>query len=133
MDKHNVDNQTQQQLDAFIKEEEGNANDYVGALAKVIGLMAVGMSLFHLYAAYAIVPTQYLRLIHVGVVLFLVFLSFPIASKFKNRLMWWDVLLALFSIAIAYYALSGGDDFADRNTEPNQLDMLFGIGLILLI
>jgi TRAP-type uncharacterized transport system fused permease subunit len=70
-----IDNETQEKLDAFIKQEEGDSNDYKGLLAKFITLVAVGMSLFHLYAAYSIVPTQQLRVIHVALVLFLVFLS----------------------------------------------------------
>jgi len=133
MSQNVIDNETQEKLDAFIKQEEGDSNDYKGILAKFITLVAVGMSLFHLYAAYSIVPTQQLRVIHVALVLFLVFLSFPIAAKFKNRLMWWDVLLAFGSVAIAYYIISGGDDFSDRNTAPNSTDVLVGLGLILLI
>ena len=133
MTENVIDHETQAQLDAFIKQEEGDSNDYKGMLAKFITLVAVGMSLFHLYAAYSIVPTQQLRVIHVGLVLFLVFLSFPIAAKFKNRLMWWDVLFAIGSAAIAYYILSGGDDFSDRNTAPNTTDIMVGLGLILLI
>jgi TRAP transporter 4TM/12TM fusion protein len=133
MTENVIDHETQAQLDAFIKQEEGDSNDYKGMLAKFITLVAVGMSLFHLYAAYSIVPTQQLRVIHVGLVLFLVFLSFPIAAKFKNRLMWWDVLFAIGSVAIAYYIISGGDDFSDRNTAPNPTDIMVGLGLILLI
>ena len=133
MNQNVIDNETQEKLDAFIKQEEGDSNDYKGLLAKFITLVAVGMSLFHLYAAYSIVPTQQLRVIHVALVLFLVFLSFPIAARFKNRLMIWDVLFALGSVAIAYYILGGGDDFMDRNTAPNSTDVIIGIGLILLI
>ena len=133
MNQNVIDNETQEKLDAFIKQEEGDSNDYKGLLAKFITLVAVGMSLFHLYAAYSIVPTQQLRVIHVALVLFLVFLSFPIATRFKNRLMFWDVLFALGSVAIAYYILTGGDDFMDRNTAPNSTDVMIGIGLILLI
>ena len=80
MNQNVIDNETQEKLDAFIKQEEGDSNDYKGLLAKFITLVAVGMSLFHLYAAYSIVPTQQLRVIHVALVLFLVFLSFPIAA-----------------------------------------------------
>ena len=102
MDQNIIDSETQEKLDAFIKQEEGDSNDYQGLLAKFITLVAVGMSLFHLYAAYSIVPTQQLRVIHVALVLFLVFLSFPIAARFKNRLMLWDVIFAAGSVLIAY-------------------------------
>jgi TRAP-type uncharacterized transport system fused permease subunit len=81
MNQNVIDNETQEKLDAFIKQEEGDSNDYKGLLAKFITLVAVGMSLFHLYAAYSIVPTQQLRVIHVALVLFLVFLSFPDCSS----------------------------------------------------
>jgi TRAP transporter 4TM/12TM fusion protein len=133
MNQNVIDNETQEKLDAFIKQEEGDSNDYKGLVAKFITLVVVGMSLFHLYAAYSIVPTQQLRVVHVALVLFLVFLSFPIAARFKNRLMFWDILFALGSVAISYYILSGGDDFMDRNTAPNSTDVIIGIGLILLI
>ncbi|HBI82097.1 MAG TPA: C4-dicarboxylate ABC transporter permease, partial [Alcaligenaceae bacterium] len=118
---------------AFIKQEEGDSNDYRGALAVFITLVAVALSVFHLYAAYEIVPTQELRTIHVGLVLFLVYLSFPVANRFKNRLMWWDVLCALAALYIVYYILSGGDDFSDRNTSPDRLDVIVGIVFILMI
>ena len=49
------------------------------------------MSLFHLYAAYAIVPTQELRYTHVAFTLVLSFLLFPLATRFRNRVRWWDV------------------------------------------
>ena len=51
MNQNVIDNETQEKLDAFIKQEEGDSNDYKGLLAKFITLVAVGMSLFHLYAA----------------------------------------------------------------------------------
>ncbi len=133
MSQSSIDRVTQEQLEAFIKQEEGDANDYKGALAVFITLVAVGMSLFHLYAAYSIVPTQYLRTIHVGMVLFLVFLSFPVAATFKNRLMWWDVIFAVCAVLIACYILAGGDDFSDRNTAPDTMDVAVGIVFILLI
>ena len=128
-----IDQETQAQLESYIKQEEGDSNDYRGFLGIFITLVAVGMSLFHLYAAYSIVTTQVLRTVHVGLVLFLVYLSFPVAARFKNRLMWWDILFAIGSLYVVYYALSGGDDFMDRNTAPNSMDIWVGLGLILLI
>jgi TRAP transporter 4TM/12TM fusion protein len=133
MSQHAIDRETQEKLDAFIKQEEGDANDYRGALAVFLTWCAVGMSLFHLYAAYSIVTTQVLRTVHVGIVLFLVFLSFPMTARLRNRLMWWDVVAALVSVAIVFYILSGGDDLTDRNTDPSTLDTAVGIVLIGLI
>ena len=91
------------------------------------------MSAFHLYTAYAIVPTQTLRPVHVAFVLFLCFLVFPIAKRFRHRVMWWDWLAAALAVAIVVYAIQGGDDFTDRNTSPNGWDVAFGIALIVLV
>ena len=90
-------------------------------------------SVFHLYAAYGIVPTQELRAIHVGLVLFLSFLLFPVAKRFRHRIMWWDVVFALASLAVIVYMLFGGDDFTDRAVTPTQWDIIFGVALIFLV
>jgi TRAP transporter 4TM/12TM fusion protein len=102
-------------------------------MALLLTLLAVGMSVFHLYTAYAIVPTQVLRPLHVGMVLFLCFLMFPIAARFRHRIMWWDWLAAALSVAVVWYLIQGGDDFTDRNTLPNSLDVFFGVCLIVLV
>jgi len=128
-----LDEKTQQEVESLIRQEEGDSHQYKGFLAVFLTLAAVAMSLFHLYAAYSIVPTLQLRVVHVGFVLAILFLSFPIAAKFKNRLMLWDIVLAGLAVATAFYILQGGDDLADRNTAPLQLDIIFGVIFIILI
>ncbi len=91
------------------------------------------MSLFHLYAAIEIVPAQVLRPVHVGWTLLLVFLLFPIAARYRNRLMWWDVVCAALGVATIVYLLAGGDDIWDRNTLPSQADIFFGVTFVLLV
>ncbi|GAB3648442.1 TRAP transporter permease [Ramlibacter alkalitolerans] len=117
----------------YIEQEEGAANKLKGGLAIFITLTAVVMSVFHLYTAYAIVPTQTLRPVHVSFVLFLVFLVFPISARWRHRVMWWDWIAALLAIAVVVYAIQGGDDFTDRNTSPLPMDIVFGVALIALV
>lgn len=128
-----LDKKTQETVDSLIRKEEGDAHQYKGYLAIFLTMAAVLMSLFHLYAAYSIVPTLQLRVVHVGFVLTILFLSFPIAARYKNRLMIWDIVLAALSIATAFYILQGGDNLADRNTRPLEIDVVFGVIFILLI
>ncbi len=132
MNDVHVSDEALRKAEAYI-EEEGAANLLVGALGVFVTLCAVVMSVFHLYAAYSIVPTQTLRSVHVAFVLFVSFLVFPVAVRYRNRIMWWDWLLALLSVAIVVYMIQGGDDFTDRNTMPEPLDIFFGVALILLI
>ena len=119
--------------ESYIEAEEGAANKFRGALAVLVTLLAVGMSVFHLYTAYAIVPTQVLRPLHVGMVLFLCFLMFPVSARYRHRIMVWDWVAALLSVAVVWYLIQGGDDFTDRNTMPETWDIFFGVCLIVLI
>src|SRR6266513_893787 len=120
-------------LEEFIEEEEGALNRYKGTLAVVMTGLAVVMSVFHLYAAVGIVPAYILRPVHVAFALALVFLLFPTLKRFRHRLMWWDVIFALTSVAIIAYILYWGDELGDRATAPTLLDQVFGIALIVLI
>lgn len=117
----------------FIEADEGAANKFKGGLAVLVTLLAFVMSVFHLYTAYGIVPTQTLRPVHVGFVLSLCFLVFPIANRFRHRIMWWDWIAAALSVAIVVYLILGGDDLTDRNTSPEPWDIVFGIALIVLV
>ena len=118
---------------AFIEEEEGATSRHRGWLGYLAATLLVAMSLFHLYAAVDIVPAQVLRPVHVGFTLLLVFLLFPIARRFRNRLMWWDVVCALLGVATIAYLLAGGDEFWDRNTLPSNSDVFFGVAFVLLV
>ena len=128
-----VSDEALRKAEQYIEEEEGAANRLIGWLANFVKLAAVIMSVFHLYTAYAIVPTYILRPVHVGFVLFLTFLLFPVAKRFRHRIMWWDWIAALLSIGVVLYVILGGDDFTDRNTTPAPWDIFFGVALILLV
>jgi TRAP transporter 4TM/12TM fusion protein len=125
--------EARQRVEELIEEEVGVHNRYAGALGVLLTALAVVMSLFHLYAAVEIVPAYMLRPIHVAFALMLVYLMFPAAKRFQHRLMWWDVICAIASIAIVGYILYWGDELGDRATVPTMVDQVFGVALILLI
>src|SRR6478735_8694961 len=117
----------------MIEREEGVQNKLKGWLAAFVTLVAIVMSVFHLYTAYAIVRPEHLRAIHVAFVLFLSFMVFPVAKRFRHRIMWWDWALAAAGVATTIYLIAGGDDFFDRSILPNNWDIAFGVVLVLLI
>src|SRR5437016_7730035 len=117
----------------MIEKEEGVQNKFSGAMVAFIIWVAVAMSLFHLYASYAIVRTEVMRATHVAFVLFLSFLIFPVARRFRHRVMPWDWALALLGVAICAYLVSQGDDFFDRSITPTDWDIFFGVALIVLV
>ena len=117
----------------YVQQEEGAGNRLTGWAGIIVTGLAVAMTLFHLYAAYDIIPTQALRYTHVGFVLVLSFLLFPLASRFRNRIEWFDVIAGMLAVAIMVYALWGGDDFTDRAAVPEKWDVILGIALIVLV
>ncbi len=118
---------------AMIEQEEGVQNRFAGWRSALVATIAVAMSIFHLYTAYAIVRPEHLRATHVAFVLVLTFLVFPVARRYRHRVMPWDWLLAAAGISTAAYLIAGGDAFFDRSILPETWDIVFGVGLMLLI
>ncbi len=96
-------------------------------------MLALAMSLFHLWAAWDIVPTTTLRYVHVGFALVLGFVLFPVLRRFRNRLMPWDVALAAAAVYCIWYLIAGGDDLQDRYIFPEPMDLVVGWMLIALV
>ena len=103
---------------------------------------AVAVSVFHLYAAAAgappfwkapIVPTYLLRPLHVGMVLALIFVLYPMFRRWRNRVTPLDWICALASLAVIGYVVSQGPEFGDRAIDPDPLDFYIGVVLILLL
>ena len=126
----------------FIEADEGAINRLSGLAGQTVTAIAVTMSLFHLYAAIAgawpfhhfpIISTQPLRYAHVAFVLILSFLLFPMAARFRNRIRWFDIVLGVAGAAILIYAIEGGEDFTDRATSPNPLDVVLGVTFMVLL
>ena len=69
------------EAEKYIEEEEGPSRRLTGKMDLFITVVAVVMSLVHLYAAIGVIMTQVLRGIHVMFVLFLTFLVFPSSSS----------------------------------------------------
>ena len=128
-----ISDEALRKAEAYVEAEEGATNRLSGIAGYIVTGIAVAMTLFQLYAAYDIVPTQPLRYIHVAFVMVLAFLLFPVAARFRNRIRWFDVVAAAAAVAILGYALWGGEDFTDRATVPDRLDVVLGVVFIVLL
>jgi len=121
------------EAEKYIEEEEGPSRRLTGKMDVFITAVAVIMSLVHLYAAIGIIMTHVLRGIHVMFVLFLSFLVFPSFKRYKNRIIWYDYILALLGVAVILYMLIDFNQFIYRSVVPNSWDIVFGIILIFLV
>jgi TRAP transporter 4TM/12TM fusion protein len=128
-----VDEAARKKAEEYVEQEEGASRKFEGRTAAVVTAIAVAMSLYHLYAAYAIIPAHILRATHVGFVLLLLFLLFPAAPRWRARIHWSDLVLSLLGLSTIVYLLVDFDDFIERAVTPTRLDLFFGVVLILLV
>jgi len=128
-----VDEEARRKAEEFVEQEEGAVRRLTGKPQVLVAVVAIGMSLYHLYAAYAIIPAHILRATHLGFVLFLLYLLFPAVRSQRDRIRWHDVVLALLGVASIAYLLIDFDEFIERAVEPPRLDLVFGVILILLV
>jgi TRAP-type uncharacterized transport system fused permease subunit len=119
--------------EAYIEEEEGPSRRLIGRMDTFITVVAVTMSLVHLYAAVGVIMTQILRGIHVMFALFLIFLVFPSSKRVRNRVLWYDYLLSILGVACIVYMFVDFEDFIYRVVTPNSWDLFFGGLLIFLV
>jgi TRAP transporter 4TM/12TM fusion protein len=130
---NSMDAATAARVERLIESEEGAMNRFAGALGVVAVGLALAMSLFHLYAAWSIVPTTVLRFAHVGFTMVLGFFLFPVARRFRDRFPPWDWALIAAAIYVTWYLISGGDDLQDRIIFPEPMDIVVGWLLIALV
>ncbi len=128
-----LDTATARRIEALIESEEGAANRFTGLLGLAAVGIALAMSLFHLWAAWSIVPTTTLRFAHVGFTMVLAFMLFPVARRFRHKFPPWDWTLIAAALYVTWYLISGGDDLQDRIIFPEPMDIIVGWLLIALV
>ncbi len=128
-----IDAEALKKAEEYIEVEEGQTHRLKGWLKIALTGLAVVMTLVHLYAAYSIIPTLIFRPLHVGFVLALTFLLFPMVPRWRDRIRWWDVVLAAAAVICVGYMIEQGEDFGDRATLPELVDQVIGAVLIVLI
>jgi TRAP transporter 4TM/12TM fusion protein len=120
-------------LERLMEEEEGATRKVKGFWDRAITALAVAMSLFALYSAVVPVTTQILRSAFVALLLALSFLYYPMTPKYKGRITFIDIGLAVSGLASIAYMLFDFEDFIYRAVTPERWDLIFGVVFILLI
>ena len=108
------------------------------SLKPLISIVAVSMSLYHLYTvAFGILPVLLHRSIHLTFALVLIFLVYPLGGQKQKGWMWCiDIALSLLSLVVVSYVIVNYEDVSVRETfaDPlSKLEMVMGVALILLI
>lgn len=136
-------------IDAFINDEQGEQLDevvrkydiearyriFAGTMAMVITVLAVSMSLFHLYTAgFGLLEAIKQRGIHLTFVLVLIFMLYPATKKSKkNAITIVDSIMIALSLYVGTYVITQYDAIANRGGVTTDLDIITGGILCLLV
>ncbi|QEK11343.1 TRAP transporter permease [Crassaminicella thermophila] len=101
----------------------------------IVFIMCIGLSLFHLYTAWAgPLVTLMHRAVHTAVVMSLVFILYPFSKKSsKKKPAILDWFFALLSLGLGMYIVINYKALVMRAGMPSSTDMIFGIMAILLV
>ena len=102
---------------------------------KILFYIAIAFSSFQLLTAAHIidVPSQVLRSVHVG---FLGLLGFPLVLAIKKKKIFFKIIgwcIAIVSIAVATYQIVEYKPLILRAGDPIQMDIVFGVLLLLVV
>ncbi len=128
-----ITKEQKEKAESFLAEEDAPTHRLFGKIGTFITVTAVIMTLVHLYAAIWIVPTQFLRWIHVMFVLFLIFLVYPAVRQKKNKPQWYDYSLSIVTVSIFAYSFIDFEEIIYRAVLPTQWDQICGLVLIGLV
>ncbi|MGO4889577.1 TRAP transporter permease [Anaerobacillus sp. MEB173] len=129
-----LDEQQQKLLEKYDSESRFRVFDKK-SVALIVSIIAIGLSLYHLYTSYFGMPvTLKHRSLHVAAVVGLIFLLYPAYKKAnRTKLPWYDVILAMLAASTSVYIFVDYSGIIQRGGLPNQLDLVFGAILVVLV
>jgi TRAP transporter 4TM/12TM fusion protein len=135
---HNIETLTEEQQQEIIEkyDPEAGTRKLTGVIGWIVFLGLLAFSLFQLYTGiFGQLTAQLQRTIHLGFALALIFLLFPARKKNlkKNKVAWYDIILALIAIFVGAYWPLMIDDLVMRVGRLTELDFYVGLAAILLV
>jgi len=101
-------------------------------LMLIISVLAIGMSVFHIYTAgFGTLPSWEQRSIHVVWALLLIFLLFPFKKKGKFGVI--DIIFVVITLVVGTYIMFGAEGIQSRQGNVSSNDMIFGTLLLALV
>lgn len=122
-------------LDRGEAADHGAQRKLAGYAALAIAGIALAFSIFQLIvAAFSPLSSIVTRSLHVGFLMLLAFLLYPARSAApRDRLPWYDIVLATTAFAAGMYHWFFEADIVLRSGDPNTMDMAVGIGVVILL
>ncbi len=124
----------QELLEKFDRDSKVKKFDHP-LLSQGVYYAAIGIALYHFITSFIGYPATHLhRSLHVAMMLAMTFFLYPSHKKAsRKKMVWYDVVFALASLAVAAYVWGNYIDFINRMGSPNLMDVIMGTLLIVLV
>ncbi len=107
--------------------------EFRGVAAAFIGVLYAAFVGWSLYGAIVPVETHMFRMVHVGFIFALAFLTYPLSPKAGRWSIAPDAACVALGVATMAYPLTHLDLFLRGSTIPEPIDVFFGIAAIVLL
>ena len=116
-------------------DETGVKRELIGLAAKIVAGVALAFSTYQLFiAAFSPLSSLVTRSLHVGFLMLLAFLIYPISRKAaRNRIAWYDAAIAVLAFALAFYHWVFEADLIQRSGDATVPDLVVGAIVIVLL
>lgn len=136
--KNNKNIETQENVDELLlkyDKEEGNKRKLIGVLGLIVSLIAISMSIFHLYtAAFGTLLAVKQRALHLVFVMAVGFLMYPITKKStKNKVPFYDYIITILGVSVFGYLIINFQGIIAKGGQPDRIDLILGSLAILLV
>ncbi len=116
-------------------EEHGKQRTLSGWALRAVMAAALAFSTYQLViAAFSPLSSQVTRSLHVGFLLLLTFLLYPVSKAADDeRIAWYDWVLALGAFALGFYHWIFEADLIQRSGEPTTADLVVGVIVVVMV
>ncbi len=116
-------------------DETGVKRELSGTAAIVVAAAALAFSAYQLViAAFTPLSSLITRSLHVGFLLLLAFLIYPVSKRAqRRRIAWYDILLAALGFGLAFYHWIFEADLIQRSGDPTVADLAVGTIMVILV
>jgi TRAP transporter 4TM/12TM fusion protein len=116
-------------------DETGVKRTLTGLAAKTVAGAALAFSTYQLLiAAFSPLSSLVTRSLHVGFLMLLAFLIYPVGRKAaRDRIVWYDAAIALLAFALAFYQWVFEADLIQRSGDATVPDLVVGAIVVVLL
>ncbi|MBN1333933.1 MAG: TRAP transporter permease [Synergistales bacterium] len=128
------DNLSTEEKLKLLNEKFEKRRDLSGSAARICTVLAVLMSLFHLYSSgIHMLPQAQHRAIHLAFAMALTFLIYPATKSHKRKVPFFDIAAILFSLFVGGYLVVDYMNLVMRAGDPLTRDLILGGITIFLV